>query len=312
MENTQQSLIPVVEEILEPVMVREIPDHPYLLRGDTQYCLCVSGGRSSGYMLRKILDANNGLPDNAICVFNNTGKEREETLVFVNEMASKWAVDIVWLEYWFDDKAAGGRGDQKHKHKIVDFDSAGRDGEPFADLIKAKHYLPHTTQRICTSELKIETTRRYIKRELGWKSWRDVVGIRNDEQTRAQRMIDANCLMDVPMFWEKVTKQEVDNWWSANDFDLGIDSIYGNCDACFLKSRSNLIQLFRREPERAAWWVNMEKSVADRLNTANHANMNQFREDISMAQLLEYASSQEDLFPPEAGGSESVSCFCGD
>ena len=42
-----------------------------------------SGGRTSGYMLYKILEANNGLPSNAKVIFTNTGREMEQTLDFV-------------------------------------------------------------------------------------------------------------------------------------------------------------------------------------------------------------------------------------
>ena len=42
-----------------------------------------SGGRTSGYMLWRILQSNKGLPDDAIVCFANTGKEDEATLKFV-------------------------------------------------------------------------------------------------------------------------------------------------------------------------------------------------------------------------------------
>lgn len=44
-----------------------------------------SGGRTSGYMLWHILNAHNGvMPDGVKVVFCNTGKERPETLDFVD------------------------------------------------------------------------------------------------------------------------------------------------------------------------------------------------------------------------------------
>ena len=49
-----------------------------------------SGGRTSGYMLRRILDAHGGmLPDHAKVVFANTGKERPETLDFVQRCSDE-------------------------------------------------------------------------------------------------------------------------------------------------------------------------------------------------------------------------------
>ena len=49
-----------------------------------------SGGRTSGYMLRRILDAHDGtLPADTHIVFTNTGVERRETLEFIAECAGK-------------------------------------------------------------------------------------------------------------------------------------------------------------------------------------------------------------------------------
>lgn len=43
-----------------------------------------SGGRTYGYMLKQFIDANNGLPDDCLVTFANTGKEEEATLEFVD------------------------------------------------------------------------------------------------------------------------------------------------------------------------------------------------------------------------------------
>src|ERR1700732_1089275 len=46
--------------------------------------IAVSGGRTSGLMLRRIMDAHGGLlPPDVVAGFANTGKERPETLDFV-------------------------------------------------------------------------------------------------------------------------------------------------------------------------------------------------------------------------------------
>ena len=60
-----------------------------------------SGGRSSGYMLKHILDAHGGeLPDGVYVVFFNTGKEMPQTLEFVAECGERWGVKIWWLEFY--------------------------------------------------------------------------------------------------------------------------------------------------------------------------------------------------------------------
>jgi 3'-phosphoadenosine 5'-phosphosulfate sulfotransferase (PAPS reductase)/FAD synthetase len=88
-----------------------------------------SGGRTSAFMLHEILRAYDGqLPPDVVVAFANTGKEREETLRFVHECGSRWAVKVHWLE-WRDDPAS---------FEVVGFNSASRDGEPFAEMIRQK------------------------------------------------------------------------------------------------------------------------------------------------------------------------------
>ena len=61
---------------------------PYLIQGPA--LISFSGGRTSAYMLKQIIDAHRGkLPDDVHVAFANTGKEREETLRFVNECARR-------------------------------------------------------------------------------------------------------------------------------------------------------------------------------------------------------------------------------
>ena len=63
-----------------------------------------SGGRSSGYMLKHVVDAYSGkLPDDVVVVvFANTGREMPATLDFVDECAKRWDVPITWVEYDWD------------------------------------------------------------------------------------------------------------------------------------------------------------------------------------------------------------------
>ena len=51
-----------------------------------------SGGRTSAYMLWRVLQSNNGLPDDAIVCFANTGKEHDATLQFVKDCEINWNV----------------------------------------------------------------------------------------------------------------------------------------------------------------------------------------------------------------------------
>ncbi|KVN71784.1 hypothetical protein WM03_17750 [Burkholderia ubonensis] len=105
--------------------------NPYLIEGPAQ--ICFSGGRTSGYMLHQLLEANGGLPDDCIISFQNTGKEREETLEFINECSHRWLVPITWIEW--DGFEEGSRS--RCHVRIVNFETASREGEPFSLLNEA-------------------------------------------------------------------------------------------------------------------------------------------------------------------------------
>ena len=70
---------------------------PFKIDGPT--CISFSGGRTSAYMLWRVLQSNGGLPDEAKVIFCNTGKEEEATLRFVQDCSEHWGVPINWLEY---------------------------------------------------------------------------------------------------------------------------------------------------------------------------------------------------------------------
>jgi 3'-phosphoadenosine 5'-phosphosulfate sulfotransferase (PAPS reductase)/FAD synthetase len=120
-----------------------------------------SGGRTSAYMLWRILQSNGGLPAEAKVVFANTGKEEEATLKFVKDCQDNWGVPITWLEYRKD----------KPLFVEVTFETASRNGEPFEQLIQKRKYLPNPVSRFCTVELKVRTMHRYLKAN-GWKGLR--------------------------------------------------------------------------------------------------------------------------------------------
>ena len=96
-------------------------------------CISFSGGRTSAYMLYRILDAYCGeLPEDVVVCFANTGKEMPETLDFVDECSQRWGVPIVWLELGvvrLDDSSK--RKKFEYDTRVVSYESASRNGEPF-------------------------------------------------------------------------------------------------------------------------------------------------------------------------------------
>lgn len=197
----------------------------YRIRGPA--CVSFSGGRTSGYMLARILEAHGGLlPIDVHVLFANTGRERPETLEFVRECGEHWGVDIVWLEYAGD----GGR----RAYREVDYASASRNGEPFEALINHRGAVPNLTSRWCTSELKVNRIRAWM-RARGYEHWTDVVGLRADEPrrvTKRRAASDDEVDYALPLADAGVTVDDVRAYWRAQPFDLRVHEGGGNCDAC--------------------------------------------------------------------------------
>ena len=272
----------------------------------------VSGGRTSAYMLWRILEESGGqLPENALAVFMNTGKERQETLDFLREIEARWKVPILWLEYRFKRSAAGGRHDPRHTAVKVDFHTASRNGEPFEQLIGAKSMLPNVAMRFCTSELKVHTVDRYVRRELDWKSryW-NVLGIRADEPKRVRKALFEECRTIYPLHAAGVTKTEVMEFWSRQPFDLQIHSDQGNCDLCFLKGAKKLVRLIRDDPGAVDWWQEQERAAVfhKRVSDAQAT----FSNRRSYAELEKAAKTYVDQLDMFHDADDEVSCFCGD
>lgn len=230
--------------------------NPYTLpSGNVQ--IAFSGGRTSAYMLRQILDANPGMignPDVQV-TFQNTGREMPQTLDFVAEVGARWGVPIVWLEYL----------PVAPRFQIVSHNSAARNGEPFDALIDRKRYLPNQQTRFCTVELKIRTAKRYLV-SLGWKRWANATGIRADEPNRLGKPQQDRWTVWTPLADAGVSRRDVASFWDAQPFDLRLPNIggncwLGNCDGCFLKSEAHVASLTRDFPERAAWWEAAEKRI---------------------------------------------------
>ena len=154
--------------------------NPYRIAGPA--LVSFSGGRTSAFMLRHILEAHGGsLPADVHVCFANTGREMPETLDFVEECARRWSVKIVWLEY---DLAA------PHQTRIITHASASRDGEPFRAVIANRGFLPNPVTRFCTSELKIRRLKMFMHHVCGHAHWLNVVGLRADEMRRVVKLTD--------------------------------------------------------------------------------------------------------------------------
>ena len=236
-----------------------LSDYYTLPDGNVQ--ISFSGGRTSAFMLHQIAEANGGIPDRCKVVFANTGREMPQTLDFVQEVSDRWGIPIVWVEY--ERQAEAGA-----RFRIVSHNSAARNGEPFANLIRQKKFLPNQNARFCTGDLKVKPSRDYL-RSLGWEYWMSALGIRADEPGRVNREPQRERWQRwYPLADAGVSKHDVAAFWRKQPFDLQLrnnngKTWLGNCDGCFLKSEANLAALARDYPERHQWWQDMEDMVSE-------------------------------------------------
>ena len=286
--------------------------NPYKITEPT--CISFSGGRTSAYMLYKVLESGGGqLPSDAIVCFANTGKEDEATLKFVQSCSDNWGVEIHWLEWRNNDLG----------YERVTFQTASRDGEPFRDMCIKRKALPNGFMRFCTGELKIDVVHKYLK-DIGHgtsdEPCSQMIGIRSDEQRRVVKMRGKSgsdhkkdWIGDflVPLADAGVVSAHIGSFWESQAFNLQTPmyngkSYHSNCDLCFHKPVAQIVSLIQEKPERAVWWVEMENYAKENFaKSVIHFS----RDHPTYSDMAKYSSEQRDMFD---ANEESIACFCGD
>jgi len=213
-----------------------------------------SGGRTSAFMTKWMLDNVQDDYDKIIVVFANTGQENEETLRFVNQCDKQWGLSVVWVEAVVDFRKNKGV-----THHVVDFSSASRKGEPYIEVIK-KYGIPNMSYPHCNRDLKLAPLHSYAK-ELGWKkgSYETAIGIRIDEMDRvSSKMVEEKIIYPL-VENKKMTKEMISIWWSKQSFNLNLKEHEGNCKWCWKKSKRKLLTLAKDTPEIFDFPMEMEE-----------------------------------------------------
>lgn len=216
-----------------------------------------SGGRSSAVMTRILLEKMADTHE-IIVTFANTGCEHEATLQFVRDCDRIWNFNTVWLEAVIGPEGVGPRA------KVVTFDSASRNGEPFEAAI-AKHGIFNAAMPNCTGRLKVDVMRSYHRDHRGWPSGSYVtaVGIRADEIDRINPNARDQQLI-YPLVNLGIGKKQVIAMMKMALFDLRIPGEhYGNCVWCWKKTTRKLLTVARHNPEAFDFPKRMEAMYGD-------------------------------------------------
>jgi hypothetical protein len=250
-----------------------------------------SGGRTSAYMLWWILNKWEHRHEyEIIVVFANTGKEQEGTLEFVERCSKEWGVKVIWVEAIPVESKRGKWWGVKHK--IVDFKTAARKGEPFEAVI-SKLGIPSTEAPFCSDQLKRKPIESYLK-SIGWKDYYKAIGIRVDEIDRLDENFREKKILYILVKDNPTMKRTILNWWTNHHFNLSIDPDLGNCDGCWKKDINRLVRIGKKTPTVFDWWQEMTDKYGHIKNRPGQANMrppfNFYRGNISPKEILQMAA----------------------
>lgn len=228
-----------------------------------------SGGKTSALMTILLKPTHDD-----IVLFTDTGREHPLTYKFIDDFEREEKITVHRVSY-------------THER------SPGLTG--FSAMTHWKTYLPNRVKRICTDELKIKTSKRYL-RNIGIRQFENYIGFRADEPNRvSKRKQKFKKVHDkFPLYEQGVTKDMVNQYWLNKPYNLEIPSILGNCDLCFLKGKDNIIKILQLYPELADKWIKDEEGRVQKNKKATPKG--HFFEDTTYKDLLKVAQSQKTLF----------------
>lgn len=225
-----------------------------------------SGGKTSALMAILLKPT-----EDDIVLFTDTKREHPLTYKFIDDFEKNEGINVTRISY------DGG------------YDS----------MVRKQKFLPNQAMRICTTELKIKTAKRYL-RSIGIQKFESYIGFRADEERRVKgyNQMFKKVIPKFPLYEMGITKEDVNQYWLTKDYTLEIPSILGNCDLCFLKGKNAIITILQHYPELADKWIADEEAIGAT-----------YFKDISYKQLLHIAQNQLSLFDLNKS-LPAYSCSC--
>ena len=213
--------------------------------------IMISGGRTSAYMAHL---CKQHLSDTRelIYIFVNTAQEDADTYRYLSDVDKNFNLNVVWLEAVIHDKLGQGI-----THKVVTYETASRNGEPFEAMIE-KHGIPNNATPFCTSKLKLAPVDSYL-REQGLTGIERAIGIREDENRRVSKSATKDHIIYPLIDMWPCDKQDVLDFWSEYEWDLQIPEWRGNCVTCLKKSFGKLLKVYQETPEAFDFNLEMEE-----------------------------------------------------
>ena len=165
---------------MRPVSVKRVPE--FKLKYEAQshhelpHVVKFSGGRSSGLMLFLLLESGVLNADRGdVIVFNNTSTEHPRTYDFTMHcktlVEEKYGVPFFWIEFQTYEDARSGTWVRIPSYRLVQSHPKTEEhpdgyqwrGEAYEELLSFTGFVPNLFHRTCTTHLKLETTRTFLK-----------------------------------------------------------------------------------------------------------------------------------------------------
>lgn len=290
----------------EPILLDKHVESSRLVLMKQKLLVSVSGGKTSAFMAKKLRDEYADVYD-MIFVFANTGEEWEETLLFVDRCDREWGLKVVWVE------AVVHFGERKGcSHKVVNFASASRHGEPFEEIIK-KYGIPNKSYPHCTRELKLNPIRSYAE-SIEWENYLTAVGIRSDEPSRVRKNAAQFHIIYPLVSMFPTDKPTINDFWEDQNFTLNLQDHQGNCKWCWKKVLSKHMRIARETPEVYEFPARMESLYGVSGHNVDGTKRVFFREKRSAKDIIllsEILNPPDRLNDPDedSGCSESCEAF---
>ena len=143
---------------------------------DLPHVVKFSGGRSSGMLLFTLLENGFLRQDRGdVVLFNNTSCEHPETYRFAAEckhrVESDYGIPFFFVQFQTYEDARQGEWRRLPTYRLVNerpYSKTNPDGfhwqgEVFEELLSHKAYVPSQFRRVCTTSLKLEVTRDFLR-----------------------------------------------------------------------------------------------------------------------------------------------------
>lgn len=254
-----------------------------------------SGGRTSAVMTKRLLEQCKDTHEISV-TFANTGCEHPLTLDFIRDCDKHFGFGTVWLEAEVSPEEGVGI-----RHKIVTYETAARNGEPFRDYI-AKYGIPNASSPTCTGRLKEDVMNSYHHREMGWKrgTYDTAIGIRADEADRMSATMREKRFI-YPLVKDFIRKEDVLAECAKWPFDLRLPGEhYGNCTWCWKKSLRKLLTVAKHNPELFDFPAEMDAKFAhhrkSEATTSPQGDRRFFRKHLNTADILALSKGEFEEF----------------